>query len=120
MYVLVASVFVPGTLTVSCVVMSRSLKNWFVWRITGKEYSKADSRYATRDAFVIQMEGVTAFAWGPLSFLAAYGLATSKHWRFTLMSIISLGQFYGCVLYFTTCQHIGQYSMLMDMRLAIF
>jgi hypothetical protein len=58
------------------------------------------------------MEGVTAFAWGPLSFLAVYGLATSKHWRFTLMSIISLGQFYGCVLYFTTCQHIGQYITL--------
>ena len=28
---------------------------------TGKEYSKADSRYATRDAFTIAMESITAF-----------------------------------------------------------
>lgn len=68
-----------------------------------KEYTKADSRYATRDSFIISMEAVTAFLWGPLCPLAAYGIFTSKSWRFLLMVIISVGQIYGDVLYYGTC-----------------
>ena len=47
----------------------------------GKEYAKADSRYATRDSFVICMEAVTAFLWGPLSLLAVYAIARRWPWR---------------------------------------
>ncbi|KXZ44044.1 hypothetical protein GPECTOR_75g768 [Gonium pectorale] len=75
--------------------------------IEGKEYTKADSRYATRDAFIIQMEGVTAFVWGPACFLIVYGLLYRAAWRFSAMMLVSLGQLYGDVLYYLTCFHIG-------------
>lgn len=73
----------------------------------GKEYAKADSRYATRDAFIVQMEGVTAFAWGPLCFLITWGILTRKAFRFSAMLVVSLGQLYGDVLYYLTCFHEG-------------
>eukprot|EP00243_Klebsormidium_subtile_P012227 TRINITY_DN7335_c0_g1_i1.p1 TRINITY_DN7335_c0_g1~~TRINITY_DN7335_c0_g1_i1.p1 ORF type:complete len:222 (-),score=11.35 TRINITY_DN7335_c0_g1_i1:472-1137(-) len=68
-----------------------------------KEYSKGDSRYATRDSFVVSMETVTAFAWGPGSFLVAYALATDAPYRHAAQLLVSLGQLYGDVLYFGTC-----------------
>lgn len=74
---------------------------------TGKEYAKADSRYATRDAFIVQMEGVTAFAWGPACFLIVYGILYRKAFRFAAMLLVSLGQLYGDVLYYLTCYHEG-------------
>lgn len=43
-------------------------KNWE--QITGKEYSKGDSRYAGRDAAVVTVEGLTAVFEGPASLLA--------------------------------------------------
>lgn len=70
---------------------------------TWKEYSKADSRYATRDSFIISMEAITAFGWGPLCGVIVYGIFNSKPWRYTLMVIVSLGQIYGDVLYYGTC-----------------
>jgi len=69
----------------------------------GKEYTKADSRYATRDAFIISMEAVTAFLWGPCCPIVVYGIFNAKSWRFTLMAIVSVGQIYGDVLYYGTC-----------------
>ena len=69
----------------------------------GKEYTKADSRYASRDSFVIAMETVTAFMWGPLCPLTIYGIFKSKSWRYVLMIVISVGQIYGDVLYYATC-----------------
>ncbi|GIL71379.1 hypothetical protein Vretimale_2742 [Volvox reticuliferus] len=72
-----------------------------------KEYTKADSRYATRDAFIITMEAVTAFAWGPLSFLIVLGVLYRTSWRFSVMIIVSLGQLYGDVLYYMTCIYEG-------------
>ena len=68
-----------------------------------KEYTKADSRYATRDAFIIAMEAITAFLWGPLCAVVVYGIAAAKPWRFTLIAIVSVGQIYGDVLYYGTC-----------------
>ncbi|RMZ77925.1 hypothetical protein DV738_g4109, partial [Chaetothyriales sp. CBS 135597] len=56
-----------------------------------KEYSLSDSRYLTQDSFVVCMETVTAFLWGPMSFLCAY-----------CIMIISTGQLYGTVLYYAT------------------
>lgn len=72
-----------------------------------KEYSKADSRYATRDDFVISMEAVTAFIEGPGCLLIVWGLLKAKPWRYTAVLLVSLGQFYGDVLYFGTCLHGG-------------
>eukprot|EP00878_Enallax_costatus_P009911 GHUV01010348.1.p1 GENE.GHUV01010348.1~~GHUV01010348.1.p1 ORF type:complete len:179 (+),score=35.54 GHUV01010348.1:157-693(+) len=72
-----------------------------------KEYSKADSRYATRDDFIISMEAVTAFLEGPACLLIVWGMLKLKPWRFTAILLVSLGQLYGDVLYFGTCAHGG-------------
>jgi hypothetical protein len=74
----------------------------------GKEYSKADSRYATRDDFVISMEAVTAFLEGPGCLLICWAMLKCKPWRFTAILLVSLGQLYGDVLYFGTCLHGGE------------
>lgn len=70
-----------------------------------KEYALSDSRYLTRDAFVTVMEGVTAFCWGPLSFVIAWAVAARHPARHFLQTVVSLGQFYGVVLYYGTCLH---------------
>ncbi|CAG7957163.1 unnamed protein product [Penicillium salamii] len=67
-----------------------------------KEYSLSDSRYLTSDAFLISMEAVTAFCWGPLAFLIAYCIAVQHPMRHALQIIVSLGQVYGDVLYYAT------------------
>lgn len=72
-----------------------------------KEYAKADSRYATRDAFIVQMEGVTAWLWGPAFFLIVYGIVSRSAWRFSAIMLVSWGQLYGDVLYYLTCWHEG-------------
>ncbi|KAI8464452.1 MAG: Emopamil-binding protein [Monoraphidium minutum] len=72
-----------------------------------KEYAKADSRYATRDDFVISMEAVTAFVEGPGCFLIVWALCARKAWRYVAVVLVSLGQLYGDVLYFGTCLHGG-------------
>jgi cholestenol delta-isomerase len=67
-----------------------------------KEYALSDSRYMTSDPFVYLMETITAFGWGPLSFLTAYMIYNDSPARHLFQVIISLGQLYGDVLYYTT------------------
>ncbi|KAL7650497.1 hypothetical protein ACMYSQ_010280 [Aspergillus niger] len=67
-----------------------------------KEYSLSDSRYLTSDSFLVSMEAVTAFCWGPLAFLIAYCIATQHPARHVLQLIVSVGQVYGDVLYYAT------------------
>ena len=68
----------------------------------GKEYGKADSRYITRDSFVINMEAFTAFVVGPMCFWAVAGMVHQKPWRHLLALLVSVCQLYGDVLYFAT------------------
>lgn len=68
-----------------------------------KEYSMSDSRYLTSHAFVMSMESITAWCWGPLSFLLASFIVTDHPLRHPLQIIISTGQLYGDVLYYGTC-----------------
>ncbi len=68
-----------------------------------KEYTKADSRYASRDSFVISMEAVTAFLVGPLCFVATHGILKNRPWRWVLSLVVSVCQVYGDVLYYGTC-----------------
>jgi cholestenol delta-isomerase len=75
--------------------------------LAGKEYAKADSRYATRDDFIISMEAVTAFIEGPACLLIVWGMLKQKPWRLATIVMVSLGQLYGDVLYFGTCFHGG-------------
>jgi len=67
-----------------------------------KEYAYSDSRYLTSDPFVLCMETVTAFAWGPLSFYVVYLIVTRNSLRYPLQAVVSLGQIYGDVLYYAT------------------
>ncbi|CAO2652667.1 Nn.00g009500.m01.CDS01 [Neocucurbitaria sp. VM-36] len=67
-----------------------------------KEYSLSDSRYLTQDAFVLCMETVTAVFWGPGSFVTAYLISIDHPLRYSFQLIVSLGQFYGDVLYYAT------------------
>ncbi|KAG0243280.1 hypothetical protein BGW41_002465 [Actinomortierella wolfii] len=67
-----------------------------------KEYSISDSRYLTSDSFVLIMERITAFAWGPLAFYTAYAQYHDLPSRYIVQLILSLGQLYGDVLYYFT------------------
>ncbi|KAL4881878.1 emopamil binding protein [Aspergillus karnatakaensis] len=67
-----------------------------------KEYSLSDSRYLTSNSFLVTMEAVTAFAWGPLAFIIAYCIAVQHPIRHPLQMILSCGQIYGDVLYYAT------------------
>ncbi|XP_074023179.1 3-beta-hydroxysteroid-Delta(8),Delta(7)-isomerase-like [Numenius arquata] len=72
-----------------------------------KEYAKADSRYMTSDDFTVAMETVTAWAWGPLSFLTFLAFLRRHPTRYILQLLVSLGQLYGDVLYFATEARAG-------------
>ncbi|XP_064593185.1 3-beta-hydroxysteroid-Delta(8),Delta(7)-isomerase [Zonotrichia leucophrys gambelii] len=72
-----------------------------------KEYAKADSRYMTSDDFTVAMETVTAWAWGPLSFLTFLALLRQHPARYILQLVVSLGQLYGDILYFATEARAG-------------
>ncbi|KAJ5528615.1 hypothetical protein N7527_002008 [Penicillium freii] len=67
-----------------------------------KEYAKADSRYMTMEPFVLCMESITAFAWGPLCYFIAWMIVTKSPHRHPTQIIVSMGQFYGDVLYYGT------------------
>ncbi|KAG0347657.1 hypothetical protein BG004_007226 [Podila humilis] len=67
-----------------------------------KEYSLSDSRYLSSDSFVLIMERITAFAWGPLAFFTAKTMYYNTPARHIAQLILSLGQLYGCVLYYLT------------------
>lgn len=75
--------------------------NMFMFELW-KDYAKADSRYATGDSAVLAIEGVTSFLVGPMCVLAAAGLFAKSSWRYALITILSVFQFYGTVLYFLT------------------
>ncbi|KAL8824020.1 MAG: hypothetical protein Q9191_005361 [Dirinaria sp. TL-2023a] len=67
-----------------------------------KEYALSDSRYMTRDPFVICMETSTAIFWGPLAYCVALMITTQHPLRYPLQALVSLGQMYGDVLYYAT------------------
>ncbi|KAJ5645914.1 hypothetical protein N7490_002286 [Penicillium lividum] len=67
-----------------------------------KEYAKADSRYMTMEPFVLCMESITAFAWGPLSYLTAWLIVAKSPHRHPIQILVSMGQLYGDVLYYAT------------------
>ncbi|TKX19313.1 putative emopamil binding protein 2 [Elsinoe australis] len=68
-----------------------------------KEYAYSDSRYLTHNAFVLCMESITAFCWGPLCYCVAVMITVDHKLRFPLQLIVCLGQIYGLILYYATC-----------------
>jgi len=77
-----------------------------------KEYALSDSRYLTSDPFVLCMEAITAAFWGPLSYVMVYFIITSHPLRYPLQAIVSLGQIYGDILYYSTCLFDHYYRSL--------
>jgi len=67
-----------------------------------KEYALADSRYLSGDLLVLCAEAITALVWGPLSYLTAIAIVTSSPSRHVLQIFVSLGHFYGDLLYLST------------------
>ncbi|RFU30480.1 hypothetical protein B7463_g5845, partial [Scytalidium lignicola] len=67
-----------------------------------KEYALSDSRYLTSDPFVLCMETVTAFIWGPLCYIVAAFITTQHPLRHPLQIIVCVGQIYGLILYYAT------------------
>ncbi|KUJ12347.1 EBDP4, emopamil-binding protein [Mollisia scopiformis] len=67
-----------------------------------KVYSLSDSRYLTQNAFIFCMESITAFIFGPLSFLLAFLILKNHPLRNALQTLVSTGQLYGDVLYYAT------------------
>ncbi|PBP16270.1 hypothetical protein BUE80_DR012989 [Diplocarpon rosae] len=75
-----------------------------------KEYALSDSRYLTSDPFVLCMETVTAFTWGPICFVIAYMITTSHPLRHPLQIIVCVGQMYGLILYYATAMFDHYYN----------
>ncbi|KAF5561208.1 emopamil-binding protein [Fusarium phyllophilum] len=75
----------------------------FLFAQLWKEYSLSDSRYLTQDSFLVPMEAITAFLWGPMSFFCAWSIIKQHPLRHPIQLIISVGQLYGDLLYFGTC-----------------
>jgi cholestenol Delta-isomerase len=67
-----------------------------------KEYAFSDSRYLTRNTFVLCMETMTAVCWGPGCIAVAILIILRHPLRFPVQLIVSVGQFYGDALYYAT------------------
>lgn len=67
-----------------------------------KEYALSDSRYMTSDTFLLVMESYTVIGWGPLCFLTVWCIASDSPYRHPIQALVSTGQFYGNLLYYTT------------------
>lgn len=78
----------------------------------GKEYAKADARYATRDPCTIGIEAITAFVEGPLCLLLIVAFIRRFKWRYIMTAVTVTGQLYGCALYFLTSYFEGGFCFL--------
>ncbi|KAF2770905.1 Emopamil-binding protein [Teratosphaeria nubilosa] len=67
-----------------------------------KEYAFSDSRYLTKNSFVLCMETVTAVCWGPGCLIVAWLVVKRSGYRFPVQMVVSMGQFYGDALYYAT------------------
>ncbi|KAI0167463.1 Emopamil binding protein-domain-containing protein [Pestalotiopsis sp. NC0098] len=67
-----------------------------------KEYALSDSRYLTSDPFMLSVESITVFLWGPISFLCAASIASASHLRHPLQIVMCMAHLYGVALYYST------------------
>ena len=67
-----------------------------------KEYAFSDSRYLTRNSFVLCMESMTAVCWGPGCLVVAWLVVKDHPLRYPIQLVVSVGQFYGDALYYAT------------------
>ncbi|KAI2466573.1 EBP-domain-containing protein [Annulohypoxylon bovei var. microspora] len=67
-----------------------------------KEYALSDSRYLTSDFFMLSVESITAFIWGPLCFANAVSIVRASPYRHALRIIVCMAHLYGVALYYST------------------
>ncbi|KAI1335109.1 EBP-domain-containing protein [Xylariaceae sp. FL0016] len=67
-----------------------------------KEYALSDSRYLTSDFFMLSVESITVFIWGPLCFANAVSIMNNSALRHPLRVIICMAHLYGVALYYST------------------
>uniref|UniRef100_A0A8C6XLV9 EXPERA domain-containing protein n=1 Tax=Naja naja TaxID=35670 RepID=A0A8C6XLV9_NAJNA len=110
-----------GTLIIGwftiCVFIHGVIEGWFAlyyMEIPGdqsflsqiwKEYAKADSRYMIQDNFLICIENITAWLWGPLSLWTVVAFLSRQSHRYVLMQMLMQSfksQLYGAILYYYT------------------
>ncbi|KAI1268325.1 Emopamil binding protein-domain-containing protein [Xylariaceae sp. FL1019] len=69
-----------------------------------KEYALSDSRYLTSDIFMLSVESITVFIWGPLCLANAIAIAKGSPSRHALRIIACMAHLYGVALYYATSQ----------------
>ncbi|KAI0969418.1 Emopamil binding protein-domain-containing protein [Xylaria arbuscula] len=69
-----------------------------------KEYALSDSRYLTSDFFMLSVESITVFFWGPLCLANAIATARNSPSRHPLRIIACVTHLYGVALYYATSQ----------------
>ncbi|KAI0481210.1 Emopamil binding protein-domain-containing protein [Xylariaceae sp. FL0804] len=81
-----------------------------------KEYALSDSRYLTSDPFMLSVESITAFVWGPLCLASAWAAAAAaapgqghnsssssgSAVRHPLRIVVCVAHLYGVALYYAT------------------
>ncbi|CAJ2506189.1 Uu.00g003190.m01.CDS01 [Anthostomella pinea] len=67
-----------------------------------KEYALSDSRYLTSDVFMLSVESITAFIWGPLCLATALSIVLTSPLRHSLRITASMAHLYGVALYYAT------------------
>lgn len=63
--------------------------------VAGKEYAKADTRWAVYDPTVLSLELLTVLLAGPLAILLVWTILNNNKWRHPLQIIISVCELYG-------------------------
>ncbi|GAP89654.2 putative ebp domain-containing protein [Rosellinia necatrix] len=69
-----------------------------------KEYALSDSRYLTSDFFMLSVESITVFFWGPLCLANAIATARNSPSRHALRIVACVAHLYGVALYYATSQ----------------
>ncbi|KAI0408650.1 Emopamil binding protein-domain-containing protein [Xylaria palmicola] len=69
-----------------------------------KEYALSDSRYLTSDFFMLSVESITVFFWGPLCLVNAIATARNSPSRHALRIVACVAHLYGVALYYATSQ----------------
>ncbi|KAI1327893.1 Emopamil-binding protein [Xylariaceae sp. FL0255] len=69
-----------------------------------KEYALSDSRYLTSDFFMLSVESITTFVWGPLCLANAVAIARGSPSRHALRIMACMAHLYGVAMYYATSQ----------------
>ncbi|XXH04796.1 complexed with cef1p [Hypoxylon texense] len=67
-----------------------------------KEYALSDSRYLTSNFFMLSIETITAFIWGPLCFANAIAIVRGSPSQHALRIVVCMAHLYGVALYYGT------------------